>query len=290
MKKIKYNEVSSGYSNSLIMFGKHVDGMIEIWDVIEHHKICNFNSVFEIGGKRLAISEDGEYCAVAAYDIYGVQLHDTRNGKLLWKRNDLKKAQRLTFSNYYNAVVACFSKKSCHLLSLDSGETIKTFRGIREYWESPLKKIALLVKANSFEIYYLDAEKSITKRKLNSFAMIEAVFIKDNIFILEADGVARYYDLEDLDMIWQYFPPQNFRVVAIGYRSDTADAVILERNRFSGSDLALTILDITSGKVKKKFLLNDFVYPGSFVSCGKYYVNIEGEIVNTEDGSINRLQ
>lgn len=289
MGKTKYNEVSSGYSNNLIAFGKSIDGMIEVWDVIEHSKICSFSSVFETGGRRLAISKNGEYCVVAAYHIYGVQLHNTRKGELLWKRNDLKKGQSLTFSNYYNAVVACFSNKSCHVLNLNNGETIKTFRGVRDYWENSIKKIALLEKAHRFEIYDLDAEKSIAKKKLNSFAMIDAVFVKDNIFILEADGIARYYDHEDLDMAWQYFPSQNHRVVAIGYRKDTTEAIALEWNHITGSGCALVLIDAVNGKVNNRFMLNEFIYSGSFALCGKYYVNIDGEMVNTKDGSKTRL-
>jgi len=83
-----------------------IDCNVSIWNLSTGGKISEFRSFWDIGGQRLAISKDGSRCAVGAWNRYGITMHDTTQGRILWQRKELKKVQSMKFSRYLSALFA----------------------------------------------------------------------------------------------------------------------------------------------------------------------------------------
>jgi hypothetical protein len=61
---------------------------VQIWDLHTAEQISQFESVLYPGGRRLAISRDGNFCFVAGWKsgkFGGVVAHDTSTGAIVWR-------------------------------------------------------------------------------------------------------------------------------------------------------------------------------------------------------------
>ncbi len=94
----------------------------QVWaiDVKSRSILSSFSCLIDIGTNRLAVSEDGCFCGAAAYQRHGVACHQTLDGSLIWRRKDLKKAQRLRFDPHDGSLVVCIEGRPCHVLDHSS--------------------------------------------------------------------------------------------------------------------------------------------------------------------------
>lgn len=82
---------------------------------------------YEMGGMRAAVSETGKYIVSASYSHKGVSLFDGETGNELWNIRDIKKVQRLAFSNdeKYVLVSNDDAPEHTYYVTVESGEIVK---------------------------------------------------------------------------------------------------------------------------------------------------------------------
>src|SRR5688572_27084899 len=135
--------LATSWSGSVIAAGQF-EHTIHIWDLATASRLNTFATILDFGGTRQAISSDGKKCIAAAYCVEGLAAYSTSSGAETWRRKDLKKAQNVTISLDDRQVYACFDERSCQVLNIETGKTIKAWPGVRRVWESPYQPLRLL--------------------------------------------------------------------------------------------------------------------------------------------------
>ena len=251
-------------------------GDIIIYSLLKKKKISQFNSIHDIGGCRLSLSEDSKYCVVGAYDTHGIAMYNSINGEKLWQRKDLKKVQYLHYSNLFDRVVACFDSKSMHLLDKDTGEILEQVRAVRGYRESTVHKYHLYEKSKYYEIYYLN--KMVTKIKCGPL-LTDAIFPDDNtIAILELE--VYIYDLKYDKIKWLYKPEVGYSIQAIGYCEDTNELMVTVWCRLTQESVKLVVLDKETGDIKRLQAFDNIRPDGCFVQKENLYISYSGHVID----------
>ena len=92
MKDIRHIATSfNGQTIALAEFKKRV----QIFDINSLEVISEFDTILDFGGRRLAISEDGKICICGCWERHGICAYETKTGKIVWQRKDLKKVQHI---------------------------------------------------------------------------------------------------------------------------------------------------------------------------------------------------
>jgi hypothetical protein len=175
---------------------------VHIWDLRTATRQATFNTVLSFGGRRLAITCDGNRCAAAAYHVRGVEAYSTSEGAVLWRRTDLKKVQSVSVSIDDRRIYCCFDEKPCHVLSCDTGRTIRSWRGVRSVWESPYEELMLLVK-RAFVVQSHD-EREISRFERESFGVLSVAFALGFVCVSEAGGPLRCLSTSSGYEVWRF--------------------------------------------------------------------------------------
>src|SRR5262249_10321005 len=147
------------------------------------------------------------------YHAEGVAGYAAANGTEVWRRKDLKKTQTLRISLDGRRVYACFDNRSCQVLNLETGKTIKTWAGVRDVWASPYHPIMPLEKRRL--VSQASEERKIASIPPESFAVLCAAFGPGLVCVSESGGPLRCLDTETGAERWRFQEEgQHFRVLA----------------------------------------------------------------------------
>jgi WD40 repeat protein len=260
---------------------------VQIWDLQYREKICEFQSILDFGGSRLAISENGSYCAAGAYNIYGIATYDAKNGNLTWQRKDLKQVQRLQYARHpENSLFAFFDDKPCSILNLENGETLGTVRGLRGMSEHPFAKIQLFEKSKEFEIFCLERSKRIVKIPRITFGALDITFTEDSVIISESAGPVSSYSISNGKLNWQYLPDEGNHVLKLAYCSGTDEILGISWPYKKGGDKTIFSFEKGSGKINHKLLIKNSPEETEFALNGTRLICSDGTVIDTSDGNI----
>ena len=261
-----------------------IDCNVSIWNLSTGRKISEFRSFWDIGGQRLAISKDGCRCAVGAWNRYGITMHDTTQGRILWQRKELKKVQSMKFSRYLSALFAEIDMRAFHIVDTESGETLEKMRGIEGICESPFEKIELLErKSAGLEIVEFDSKTTIFKIARMSFAVLDALFTKRSVVVWESGHYPETtqsiscYSLKDGDLIWRYQVPKDSLLRGLGYRQSSAELLAIKDYK------TLLTFDESDGKLRKEIPIGD-AGRSAFAIGGSLLVTWTGKVHDTITG------
>ncbi len=242
--------------NGMRLATAEFEHMVQIRDLQSREKIGEFRSILDYGGDRLAISEDGSYCATGAYNRHGIATYNAENGNLIWQRKDLKKVQRLKYARYpENSLFAFFDEKPCSVLNRESGETLRMVRGLRGMSEHPFAGIQLFEKSREFEIFCLESSKRIAKIPRITFGALDVTFTEDAVIISESTGPVSAYSLSDGKPNWRYTPDEGNHVLKLAYCRVTGEILGINWPHKKGGNK--TILSFEKGSGKLSHTCND---------------------------------
>jgi outer membrane protein assembly factor BamB len=193
--------LATSFSGSVVAAGEF-ERTVHVWDLAATRHLATFDTVLSFGGKRLAITGDGECCIAAAYHVEGVAAYSASTGAEVWHRKDLKKAQTIRFGHDDRRVYCCFDKNSCHVLSRETGKTIKTWPGVRDVWESPYEPLMLVEKGTL--VLRTPDEKKVTTIARETFAVLRIAFAPGVVCISESTGPLRCLDTKTGEEAWRY--------------------------------------------------------------------------------------
>jgi outer membrane protein assembly factor BamB len=176
-----------------------------VWDLAGRRETGSFKSIFEFGGRRLAISDTGLVVA-AAYHRQGIACYDSTSGSLVWSRKDLTKVQRVSMSASSQFVYVCFDERPCKVLWTSSGYTAFNIRGARMAFDSAYGPVALLDKKIP-QIASQPGWKGSFNIDRFSFAILDASFSPSEVAITESGGPVRGFDLSTGRERWRYQRP-----------------------------------------------------------------------------------
>lgn len=100
-----------------------------VWDVAAGEKVSEFDTGMDFGGRRLAISADGERVVTGAYHRHGVEAWEAETGRRLWQRKDLKKVQHISVI-LQAEIFASLQDAAGVVLNMESGKDVRRIRGV----------------------------------------------------------------------------------------------------------------------------------------------------------------
>lgn len=252
-----------------------------VWDVAGRRETGSFKSIFEFGGRRLAISDTGLVVA-AAYHRQGIACYDSRSGGLVWNRKDLTKVQCVSMSASSQFVYVCFDNRPCKVLWTNSGYTAFNIRGARMVFDSSYGPVALLDKKIPQVASQPNCKRSFTIERL-SFAILDAVFSPTALAITESGGPVRGFDLKTGRERWQYQRP-GCHILRVGYSDRQSAFFGVEWSYRRSGDYTLIRLESESGESSEVCNLG----PGltaEFCLGGDAVLKSNGDVIDVASGA-----
>lgn len=258
-------------------FERHV----AIWDLKKGEKICDFETILDFGGTRLAISEDGTICAAGAYQKYGVAGYRASNGELLWERRDLTKVQFLRFSTHReHSLFACFDDRPCHMIEGENGQTIQTFLGVEKVTESPFQPLGLLSIKKAFRLHDFRKNRVVATIPKVTFADLDSTFTEDAVVVTESAGPVSAYSLRDGKLLWRYVPEEGNRIVWLTYCEKLQEVIGVNVPHTHKGNEMLLYFNKHTGSVTHQLELGGRPLV-EFAFRGSHMVISHGDIMNT---------
>jgi len=262
---------------------------VQIWDLTAGHRISQFETVFYFGGRRIALSPDGDRCAAAEWNKGrhgGVACYDAVTGNLLWQRSDIRHTQAVRFSPSGDHVWCSQSEGPLQQLNAATGETTQKFRGVSGIAVSPYEADHLFQKSTGFLVQ--TARQFVIPRE--SFALLDAAFSPNAVCISEATGPVRCIDSNTAQERWRYLPPPGCHVIRLVYRPPDDHFYGVEMGYREGASHRLLRCHAHTGKAEA---VRPLTRPFSmeFVPAGDLVLDSEGEMFDLSTGdSLGRLE
>jgi outer membrane protein assembly factor BamB len=256
--------------------------MVQIWNLSTRKKIIEFETTLSFGGWRLALDPAGGLCATAAWEggkRGGIACYEAESGRLVWKRPDIERTQRLRFSADGKSLWSVPETGPTRSLDSAKGITLDTLPALADICISPYSDDCLLVRRK--RDYQLGKNKRICIPRLK-FAVLDAAFSPDSLTVSEAGGPVRCFRLSTGIECWRYVPRVTTHFVKLWFRKADQNfyGVLWEYHR--GSFRTLVCLDGKTGESKDMCHLNSWeeeycIALDSIVTSG-------GEMIALSDG------
>jgi hypothetical protein len=206
-------EVVTSWNGPLVIAGEF-ERTVHVFHLDSGKHNATFDTIFEFGGERIAITQDGRLCIAAAYNRFGIAAYDVRDGREVWRRKDLKGIQVVRISPDDRQVFCC-DDKPCQLLSRMTGKTSNSLRGVHDIWDSPYAPIRLLGK-EALELVTRRG-KILAKIPRITFAVLGVAFGPRHVCITESGGPVRCIDLSTRNLLWTHKPVRGVHFLDVVY-------------------------------------------------------------------------
>jgi WD40 repeat protein len=266
-----------------VLAAAEFEQIVHLWDLRSFSRLKTFETILDFGGKRLAVSRDGQTVIAGAYRVHGIAAYRASDGAELWRRKDLKKVQRIGFDRSCRQISCCFDSAACHMLETASGETAKTVRGVRKIWESPVGSARLFQRTSDFVLEANELRVAVIPKA--TFAALSAAFSKSEVCISESGGPVRLFNLKSGELIWRHDPTGGTHFLRLAYSEAIEKFVGASFPYVHGGPTSLSHFDKITGNprlVTTIGLLADV----AFCHKGSRVVTRSGEIFDVESGRL----
>lgn len=157
----------------------------------------------------MAISDNGKFCAAAAYNRFGVTLYDAKSGEIIWNIKEIKHIQRIRFTGNDENLSVSNNENQTFVLDLADGKIISKINGARNIIYNKYGSDLIM---NDYYIKYNNYRIEPKKEKL-----ILGVCCLPNGFACSTVGEGLYvYNTEGL-LMWKADNNKNEHFVSISY-------------------------------------------------------------------------
>lgn len=131
-------ELAATWSKPLVAVATHDPiPRVAIWNIATGRKVSEFPAVYDFGGSRVAISEDGRFVVTAAYSRPGVHAYRVSDGERMWISGRSRKAQRVAISGDCKRVFVCYNSAPMAELDAADGTVMTLASGVERIVVSP---------------------------------------------------------------------------------------------------------------------------------------------------------
>lgn len=291
MYQLKIRHIATSYNSAVIAAGEF-ERQVHVFNIQSGKKINEFETVLDFGATRLAISEDGLFCAAGSYSRDGIAMYKVSDGRVLWQRKDLKKVQYISFNYWDNnhSLLAFFDNKKGVILDRKTGDTVKILGPLDDIIQSHFRKIQLLDKYKlPLKVVDSTSNEIMFKIPRTTFAVLDGIFTPASVVISESGGCLTSYSLDNGKMMWKYEPEKGHHVLNVSYCGNTnqvfgVDQGYSEKARIRNT--SLICFNNNSGKIEKKYLIKNYPGETGFALKGTRLISSEGEIIDTSNGKV----
>jgi outer membrane protein assembly factor BamB len=272
-------------TSSRIAFG-WFESHVEIWDVETAERISQFESVLSPGGRRLAISRDGNACFVAGWKAGksgGVVAHDTSTGSILWHRRDIAETQHLISSTDGQTLWCSLDRGSALKLDVKSGSSATPAPAGNLLAEDRQCERRLGARRGRLYLDTTDAERLLA---LSPEMILSAVFTNQGVCVSKA-GMATIFFNNNGDELWRFFPVPGSHITDLYCtNSDQLYAICTAYEDVPnlGSKTALLKIDQSNGNAMELAKISS-PHGGAWLE-DEAFVTSTGAVLRLSDGSI----
>lgn len=279
MKEIRY--ISTPFEGQIIALAEF-EKAVQVIDLSTFSTISEFDTVLSFGGRRLAISEEGNICVAGAWARHGICGYETNSGKLIWQRKDLKKVQHIqTTRTDKNRIFAQFEIGASRFIDINTGADIEKINGAILFFESKFVPINIVDKSTKIEIIERNTKRMICKVERQSFATLDTAILPDSFVVSEAGGPLSCYDIFTGQLKWRRRLNEDGHYLKIAYNEKLEQLIGVTHSFMAGGNKKLHRININSGNLEKA---EDIDNPTEieFVMDGQMLVTSDKELRNLE--------
>jgi outer membrane protein assembly factor BamB len=248
MKLIRHLAISR---DSSIVAAAEFEHKVHIWDINTGNKISEFMTVLDFGGTRLALSHDGLLCLAASYGRGGISCHSTKNGEILWHRNDLSKFQKLSMAADGKKMYCDIDSSHCLIIDLENGSIVDKIPKVRIIYENNDGSRQLLVGNNLVLKNIIENLSFLLERDKPS--LLSSSFGDKILCISKSGGDVHFFNSNNGQEIWRYQPISGSHVLELGYFHENNCFYGIEWPYKKGGNESLLVFNINKNNVRQVF-------------------------------------
>jgi outer membrane protein assembly factor BamB len=281
MKDIRHISTSfSGQTIALAEFEKRV----QIFDMNFLQIISEFDTILDFGGQRLAISEDGKICICGCWERHGICAYETKTGKLIWQRKDLKKVQHIHILYADNSkFFAQFEVGASRTFDINSGLEIDKVSGAKYLFNSKYLEIDIIDKSNKIQVIDRKTKKIKANIERQSFATLDLAIADNCLAISESGGPMSCYDIQSGEIKWRIPINEDGHFLRVTFNYELNSFIGVSWPFLKGGNKKLKYINKDNGLIEKEMTIN-CPTETEFALNGNVLVTSDREIIDLKSG------
>jgi hypothetical protein len=127
---------------------------VQIWSWETGQQLGEFQTMLDFGGRRLALTPDGNACIVGAYGqdgrgARGLAAYSIPDGRVLWNRKDIHHVQHVRLSGSGREIYCGVEGSSAHIIDTATGNPLGRVRSATKIVGSRYTSHQLIVQKGS---------------------------------------------------------------------------------------------------------------------------------------------
>ncbi|MCC2668714.1 MAG: hypothetical protein K0Q72_1185 [Armatimonadetes bacterium] len=220
------------------------NGTVSVWSLARRPRVAEFETLYEIRGRRLAIVETVEPVVVAAGYHEGLAGYDARTGARLWHREDLGRPQFVAPVPAQDAVAVGRERGALETVSAGTGRTLRSWGRAESACFSADGQDVLLNSGDRIACFRSGGSKAAWNHRLGTFALLDAAHSPTGFLVSEATGSLRCLSPEGR-VAWEHAPPPGSHVLRVAWNRQLECWAGIEWSYTSGGPMRLVVLDAT---------------------------------------------
>lgn len=281
--------IATSYNGEMIALAEF-KRRVQIVDIGTLTVKSEFNTVLDFGGRRLAISEDGQICVCGSWDRYGICAYETSTGKLIWQRKDLKKVQYIqNLSASRNKVFAQFEVGSSRILDIETGAEIQKYPGVGYLFNSKYAPVDVISKRNRIQLLDRSTSNKMASVPSKSFAILAIEVSDDSFVVSESGGPLTCYDISTGRQKWEIPAGVDGHFLRVSFHSTLDIFVGVSSPFLNVGNKKRKYIDKNSGHITNELNI-DCPVETEFAWRDQVLVTSDRQIINIQSGDKKNWQ
>jgi outer membrane protein assembly factor BamB len=229
-----------------------IEFKIDIFSGLNYEFLNSLNTIYDNGGKRMAISNDSKTIFVCSY-YDGIVAYNIETNQVIWRNLKLKSIQNIQVSNDGLLIYIVTESELFYTLESATGVLISKVKGVNDFFKSENENL-ILIKHDTVYLKSIDeVERQLIKTKngilniCSSFNQtIIAEIYKSLIMIENSSG----------NKIWESDLKPGFRINYLKRISEKLISIVAQYSTPSKDENYLLLLDYETGRVLEKTQLS----------------------------------
>ena len=262
--------------NGKYLIAAEFEKQVQIWNTECDEKICDIQTHFLFGGKRLTVSNSGKYFSAVNYGRYGVEMYSIEDQQLLWQNKTIKQIQGVYYSADDSILYVINNDSKLYTLSVLDGSVQSIEKNVRYLF---LTEFGMIRLSKTNELIYGTLKIPPTNFDYCDICPADEAFYYSlsgakGLFCCDATGV----------VLWQTENPKG-DIIEIAYNKEHNVISAIEERISSDADIDfdyyICSFDAQTGKLLyyQKIQCGNDTYCFAFADHGKKLITNTGEVL-----------
>lgn len=179
--------------------GGYSAGMVRVWDLKSRGALAEFPTVFDFGGRRLAINDAGDRVLAAARGRGGLRCYSVPDGAEVWRTSRAHAIQHVSFSSDETRVYCGQDRRPLVVLDANTGnDCAPPLKGVDALWEGPEGRVQVRRMGRRPWFHITDRDGALLARVPSvGRGVLSAAFGNDAVWAAESgdNATLRCFDL-----------------------------------------------------------------------------------------------